>query len=105
VSSVAAMDLLQYFLVFLLSLQLVSYANCSNESDRLYKVLQVPRNASKSEIREAYRKLALKFHPDKNKEKDAAQMFADLQGAYQVLANDEKRKLYDKCGEGRLFHA
>lgn len=65
-----------------------------------YKILGVRKGANKNEIKKAYRKLAKELHPDKNKDDpDAAEKFQDLGAAYEVLADDDKRKLYDRCGE------
>ncbi|XP_020251228.1 chaperone protein dnaJ A6, chloroplastic-like [Asparagus officinalis] len=67
-----------------------------------YSVLGVSKNASKSEIKSAYRKLARNYHPDVNKESGAEQKFKDISNAYEVLSDDEKRSLYDKYGEAGL---
>ncbi|OYP29431.1 DnaJ C-terminal domain-containing protein [Rhodopirellula sp. MGV] len=67
-------------------------------SEDLYQTLGVSRNASKDEIRKAHRKLALKFHPDKNPGKDAQEKFKRVQEAYDVLSDDEKRAAYDRYG-------
>lgn len=63
-----------------------------------YDVLGVKRGASAEEIRSAYRRLARKYHPDVNKEEDASKRFAEVQEAYDVLSDDEKRKAYDRFG-------
>lgn len=65
-----------------------------------YKILGVERNASKDEIKRAYRKLALKTHPDRNPgDKKAEEQFKDINEAYQVLSDAEKRSRYDQLGE------
>jgi curved DNA-binding protein len=67
--------------------------------DDYYKILGVDRSASKDEIKKAYRKLAMKYHPDKNKgNKAAEEKFKQVSEAYAVLGNDEKRKQYDTYG-------
>ncbi|KAL6623121.1 hypothetical protein ACP70R_033000 [Stipagrostis hirtigluma subsp. patula] len=71
------------------------------ESD-FYSILGVSRNASKSEIKSAYRKLARSYHPDVNKDPGAEQKFKDISNAYEVLSDDEKRAIYDKYGEAGL---
>jgi len=63
-----------------------------------YKVLGVSKNASQEEIRRAYRKLARKYHPDVNKEKKAENTFKQINEAYEILKNPEKKKLYDTYG-------
>ena len=65
-----------------------------------YSILGVPRSANKNQIKKAYRNLAKELHPDKNKDDpDSQQKFQDLGAAYEALSDDEKRKLYDRCGE------
>lgn len=68
-------------------------------SKDFYKTLGVDRSASADEIKKAYRKLALKFHPDRNKAKDAESRFAEISSAYAVLADEDKRRRYDQFGE------
>jgi len=65
-----------------------------------YEILGVQRDASKDDIKKAYRQLALKHHPDMNKDKkkEAEEKFKELSEAYEVLADDEKRKRYDQFG-------
>jgi DnaJ-class molecular chaperone len=59
-----------------------------------YKILNISRDASPNDIKKAYRKLAIKYHPDKNK-KIGDTYFKEISEAYQILINDETRKLYD----------
>lgn len=67
-----------------------------------YEILGIERSASKDEIKKAFRKLALKYHPDKNHEKDAAEKFKEISEAYAVLYDDEKRKMYDQHGHAGI---
>jgi len=68
-----------------------------------YQILGVARNATDDEIKTAYRKMALKFHPDRNKgDKEAEQRFKEAAEAYEVLRDTEKRQLYDQYGEAGL---
>lgn len=63
-----------------------------------YEVLGVDKNASQSEIKSAFRKLAKKYHPDVSKEEDAEEKFKEAQEAYAVLSDEQKRKQYDQYG-------
>ena len=64
-----------------------------------YEVLGVSKTATDAEIKSAFRKLAKKYHPDVSKEKDAAEKFKEVQEAYSVLSDKEKKdKYYDSLG-------
>ena len=68
-----------------------------------YDVLGVARDASAGDIKRAYRKLALKFHPDRNPDdREAEEHFKECAEAYQVLSDSEKRELYDRYGHDGL---
>lgn len=67
-----------------------------------YEVLGVPRKATKDEIKNAYRKLALQYHPDRNKSPDAEEKFKEISEAYAVLSDDEKRGQYDMFGHAGI---
>lgn len=63
-----------------------------------YEVLGVPRNASEADIKKAYRRLAMKFHPDRNPGEEAEQKFKEAKLAYEILTDPKKRSAYDQFG-------
>ncbi|KAH8270499.1 hypothetical protein KR018_010823 [Drosophila ironensis] len=67
-----------------------------------YKILGIDKKASDDEIKKAYRKLALKYHPDKNKSPQAEERFKEIAEAYEVLSDKKKRDIFDKFGEEGL---
>ena len=67
-----------------------------------YKILGVEKGAGEEEVKKAYRKMALKFHPDKNKEPDAEEKFKEIAEAYEVLSDADKRAAFDRYGEEGL---
>jgi molecular chaperone DnaJ len=69
----------------------------SNKRD-YYEILGLQKNATKDEVKNAYRKLALQYHPDRNKADGAEEKFKEISEAYAVLSDDEKRKRYDTYG-------
>lgn len=68
-----------------------------------YDVLGVPKGANKDEIKAAYRKLALQFHPDRNKAPEATERFKEISEAYAILSDDEKRHEYDQFGRAGIY--
>lgn len=77
-------------------------------SKSLYNTLEISQNASADEIKKAYRKLARKYHPDINKEKSAEEKFKEINAAYEILSDEQKRAQYDQFGDsmfgGQNFH-
>lgn len=68
-----------------------------------YEILEIQRNATADEIKKAYRKKALKYHPDKNPgNADAEKRFKEISEAYEVLSDDKKRQMYDRYGKEAL---
>lgn len=86
-----------FFLLYLSSL--LSLVTCAGD---LYEILGVSRRATSKEIKKAYRSKSLQYHPDKNKDEGAAEKFADIARAYEVLSDEEKREIYDRHGEEGL---
>ena len=77
-----------------------------SESKRdYYDVLGIARDASSDEIRSAYRRLARRYHPDVSKESDAEVRFKEINEAYQILSDEEKRPIYDRFGHQGLSQA
>lgn len=70
-----------------------------------YEILGVEKNASKDEIKKAFRQKARQYHPDVNKAPDAADKFKEIGKAYETLSDDNKREIYDKYGEDGLQNA
>src|SRR5258708_2596624 len=71
-----------------------------------YEILGVPRNASEAEVKSAYRKLALKHHPDRNPgDKEAEEKFKQAAEAYSILGDADKRERYDRYGHAGISGA
>ena len=75
----------------------ISIKEISCEKD-LYKILGVKRDATANDIKHKYRELSRKYHPDKNKSKDAEEKYKEINEAYDVLHDNKKRRLYDRGG-------
>ena len=70
-----------------------------SENRDYYKILGVAKGSSQEEIRSKFRRLALEYHPDRNKEPDAQDKFKEINEAYQVLSDPNKRAEYDRFGK------
>jgi len=92
-------EMYKYCLVLLLILLIVTQSEASRN---YYDVLNVSRGATRKEIKAAFRNLATKYHPDKNKSPDAEEKFREIAEAYEVLSNDERRRQYDEFGDEGL---
>lgn len=86
-------------LVLLTALCGIWTVNLSSAKKDLYEILGVKKTATDKQIKRAFRKLAVKYHPDKNKEKDAEAKFLEIAKAYETLSDPEKRKRYDQFGD------
>ena len=72
----------------------------AEENRDFYKILGLRRNVQEKQIKKAYRKLSMQYHPDKNPgDEKARTMFQDVAAAYEVLSDKEKRRIYDQAGE------
>ena len=70
-----------------------------------YDILGIKKGASEDDIKKAYRKQALRFHPDKNKAPNAEDKFKEIAEAYDVLSDPKKKDIYDRFGEeGKIAH-
>jgi molecular chaperone DnaJ len=67
-----------------------------------YEVLGLTRSAGEPDLKKAYRKLAMEYHPDRNKEPDAADKFKEINRAYEVLSDPQKRAAYDRFGHAAV---
>jgi len=88
-------------LTCILLVALLPFVLCASD---FYDVLGVSRDATESQIKKAYRQLSLKYHPDKDPSEEAKQKFVELANAYEVLGDEEKRRIYDQYGEDGLKH-
>ncbi|XP_034952203.1 dnaJ homolog shv [Chelonus insularis] len=84
----------------ILLVNLILFIALAIASRDFYAILGVSKSANTNAIKKAYRRLAKELHPDKNKDDpDASRKFQDLGAAYEVLSDQEKREMYDRCGE------
>ncbi|KAH8270484.1 hypothetical protein KR018_010629 [Drosophila ironensis] len=67
-----------------------------------YRILGIERNATAEEVKRGYRRMALKYHPDKNDHPQAEEQFKEVVAAFEVLSDKEKREVYDQLGEEGL---
>src|SRR3982751_6391494 len=68
-----------------------------------YKVLDLPRTATEADVKKAYRRLAMKYHPDRNPgDKEAEENFKEAKEAYEVLSETDKRAIYDQHGHAGI---
>ncbi|KAL3757252.1 hypothetical protein ACHAWU_008413 [Discostella pseudostelligera] len=81
---------------------LLALTNIIQAAEDFYKLLGISRSASQKEIKKAYRSKSLEFHPDKNKAEGAAEKFAEIAYAYEVLTDEDKKQIYDRHGEEGL---
>ncbi len=76
----------------------------AGEERDYYEVLGVARDADAGAIKKAYKRLAMKYHPDRNKDPDAAEKFKEIAKAYAILSDPQKRKMYDSQGAAGVAH-
>jgi len=88
-------------LLLLLLMMLLNLALGAADKGRdFYKILELKKNAKAADIKKAYRRLTLQYHPDKNAGDEVAkQKFHDVAAAYEVLSDPDARRKYDRCGE------
>ena len=74
------------------------------ENKNLYDILDLKNNATNDEIKRQFKKLALKYHPDKNKERNANEKFNQIRIAYEILSDQEKKNKYDNMIDSKKLH-
>ncbi|KAM9845764.1 dnaJ homolog subfamily B member 9-like isoform 1-T3 [Aulostomus maculatus] len=87
-------------LVLLLAVHILLISEFILAKRDYYDILGVPRDASERQIKKAFHKLALKYHPDRNKGPDAEAKFREIAEAYETLSDDKRRREYDQFGHG-----
>jgi DnaJ-class molecular chaperone len=88
--------------LLLIILTLTTLLTPTLSASDFYKLLGISRSATQKEIKKAYRSKSLEYHPDKNKEEGAAEKFAEIAYAYEVLTDESKKEIYDRHGEEGL---
>eukprot|EP00300_Choanocystis_sp_HF-7_P022667 c2208_g1_i1.p2 GENE.c2208_g1_i1~~c2208_g1_i1.p2 ORF type:complete len:377 (+),score=79.92 c2208_g1_i1:30-1133(+) len=88
--------------LFALVMAVLALADVALAGKDYYKIMGVSRSATTRDIKKSYRRLSLEMHPDKSTDPDAATKFAELTTAYEVLTDDNKRRIYDQGGEEAL---
>lgn len=87
-------------LLFALTLLFNPAVGAKDKGRDFYKILEIKKNAKAADIKKAYRKLTLQYHPDRNAGDEAAKTkFHDVAAAYEVIGDNDKRRKYDRCGE------
>lgn len=82
------------------------FRRLSRTGDSLYQLLEIPKTSTHQEIKKRYRRLALKYHPDKNPNNpEAEEMFKKVSHAHTILTDEKKREIYDKYGSAGLHLA
>lgn len=76
----------------------ILFGNCVFAARDPYEVLGIEKTATLEEIKAAHRRLALKYHPDRNKEEGAAEQFKEMQAAYELLSDSARRSQFDQFG-------
>ncbi|RDD46776.1 DnaJ-like protein subfamily B member 9 [Trichoplax sp. H2] len=89
---------MKLFAIFVCLLVFIDELVECNRSKSLYDILGIRRDASDKEVKRAFRKLAIKYHPDKNKDKDSEKKFIEISKAYQILSDKGRRRYYDRYG-------
>lgn len=94
-----------FFLLVLMVAEECLIGATAGTNDDYYEILGVDKKASEKQIKKAFRQLAMKYHPDKNKSKGAVKRFREIAEAYEVLSDPKKRKEYDQQGSAGGFNS
>jgi len=97
-------QVLSWRLPFRLLFLLFAFSDLAVARD-FYKILGITKSATSADVKKAYRKLSMKYHPDKNPDPEAGKKFSEIAEAYEALSDPEKRKTYDRYGEEGLKQA